>query len=98
MQQRLYFYTFCDCSDYKCDSNDYFNGKNRFECSPSDLSGKYGSIPYNGNNSINSTFWDDLSISVGELDGKSLVLQCENTYYIVVLMILPLLLNLPIQG
>ena len=72
--------TFCNCSDYKCDSNDYFNGKNRFECSPSDLSGKYGSTPYNGNNSINSTFWDDLSISVDELDAKSLVLQCENTY------------------
>ena len=71
---------FCNCTDYSCNTSDYFNGVNRFGCSPSDLSGKYGALPIDLNFSINITFTDDLSITNAELEGKSLVIQCQDSY------------------
>ena len=73
-------------NDYSCNSSDYLNGINRYDCSPSDLSSKYGSIKLLGNpdaeNYLNYDieYNDDLMITHQELEGKSIVLQCKNSY------------------
>ena len=68
--------------EYTCEVNGYYLSQDRHKCGPGDLSNKYGSIDI----SQNAYFWfnrtggDALMIPLSQLDGKSIVLQCENDY------------------
>ena len=70
--------------EYNCDpTNDIYS------CSPSDLTGKYGTIDISGldldssssDNIIVIEGTDELMISLSLLEDKSVVLQCSDSYY-----------------